>query len=393
MRGEPPLIAEGLFSFEIGGSERVGADVALECARRGYRVLCFAFYGSNGPMRRALEAEGIECVDLNYLRRTRFIRRLTYQVSLYRFLRARRVHAIHIHHATSLLLGGLAARAAGVPRIILTEHSIKAFDLMPHYRRQTRRYLPLAHAVTVVHPSMQDYFRTRLGVSASRLHCVPNGIRLPRQDAALRRKLREELGAEEGDIVWMYAGRLVALKGLETLIEAFARAQGAAAARLKLVIAGEGEKRVPLEALARSLGLEATVRFLGPRADVPQLMTAIDGFAMSSLEEGLPMVLLEAMAARVPCVATAVGGIPELMSEGAGMLVEPGDSRALAERLLELSADGALRRRVGEAGFAKVAARNDLERVIDEYLRIFELPPRWSAACSPRSNRVESARE
>ena len=86
-RGEPPLIVEGLFSFELGGSERVGADVALECARRGYRVLCFAFYGSDGPVRRELEANSIVCMDLNYLKRARFVRRFTYQLALIQFFR------------------------------------------------------------------------------------------------------------------------------------------------------------------------------------------------------------------------------------------------------------------------------------------------------------------
>ena len=71
----PPLIAVGLFSYQVGGSERVGADVALECMRRGYRVLCFAFYDSDGPIRRELEGQGVECLDMNYLKRLRVVRR------------------------------------------------------------------------------------------------------------------------------------------------------------------------------------------------------------------------------------------------------------------------------------------------------------------------------
>jgi glycosyltransferase involved in cell wall biosynthesis len=89
------------------------------------------------------------------------------------------------------------------------------------------------------------------------------------------------------------------------------------------------------------------------------------------------MVLLEAMAARVPCVATSVGGIPELFSGGAGVLVAPKDATGLADALLKLTVDPGQRHRMAEAAFAKIADSNDLNRVVDEYLRLFELPPRW----------------
>ena len=89
------------------------------------------------------------------------------------------------------------------------------------------------------------------------------------------------------------------------------------------------------------------------------------------------MVLLEAMAAQVPCVATSVGGIPELFSAGVGMLVAPGDHLGLADKLLALVADPERRRRMSEAGFAKVSATNNLDRVVDQYLDLFGLPRRW----------------
>ena len=136
-----PVLVEGLFSFELGGSERVGADVALECVRRGYRVLSFAFYGSDGPVRRELEAGGVECHDLNYLSRPRFVRRFTYQYALFRFLRSCKAHAIHIHHCTSLILGALPARWAGVHRIVMTEHSLMELRERAPYRRQSRRFV------------------------------------------------------------------------------------------------------------------------------------------------------------------------------------------------------------------------------------------------------------
>jgi L-malate glycosyltransferase len=370
-----PLIVEGLFSFQLGGSERVGADVALECARRGYRVLCFAFYDSAGPTRRELEAAGVQCVDLNYLKRMRYVRRFTYQLALFRFLRRLDAHAVHIHHATSLILGALPARFAGVARLIMTEHSIVEFQTMPKYRRQSRRYCRFADAISVIHPSMQPFFREVLGVPADRLFYIPNGVRLLKSDPVARVGLRRELDIGAGDFLWMFA----AVKDLGTLIKAFAIAREQASTRLRLVIIGDGPERPRLESLCESLQLDAAITFLGARAEVPRLMQAADGFAMSSLSEGLPMVLLEAMAARVPCIATAVGGIPELFAGGAGILTAPQDVPGLAAALLKLTADPELRQLIIEVAFAKIAASNDLDRVVDEYLRLFELPPRWRA--------------
>jgi glycosyltransferase involved in cell wall biosynthesis len=375
-----PLIIEGLFSFQVGGSERIGADVALECVRRGYRVLCFAFYDSDGPVRRELEAGGVECVDLSYLSRMRYIRRFTYQLALFRFLRRRNAHALHIHHATSLILGALPARFAGVPRVIMTEHSIIEFQTMPKYRRQSRRYCRFAHAISVVHSSMEPYFRSELHVPADQLHCIPNGVRLLRRDPIARARLRRELGITGEQFLWMYAGRLAAVKDLGTLLKAFSIASDAAPGRSKLAIVGDGPERGALEQSCRLLKLDALVSFLGTRTDVPQLMQAADGFAMSSLSEGLPMVLLEAMAARVPCVATSVGGIPQLFSGGAGLLAAPQDAPALAHAMRALTADPERRRHMSDAAFAKIAASNDLVRVVDQYLRLFELPPRWPHA-------------
>ena len=375
-----PLIVEGLFSFKLGGSERVAADLALECMRRGYRVLCFAFYGSEGPVRRELEAAGVECLNLNYLERTRFIRRFTYQAALFRFFRSRKVDVVHIHHATSLILGVLPARWAGVRRIVMTEHSTIEFKTMPTYRRQSRRYCRFADAISVIHPSMEPYFLSELAVPAAKLHYVPNGIRLQQRNTAERLGLRRELGVDDKNFLWMYAGRLAPVKDLPTLLRAFAATRTKTNDKFRLALAGDGDERTSLEQLCGSLGLSTVVSFLGPRTDVPRLMSAADGFVMSSLSEGLPMVLLEAMAARVPCVATAVGGIPELFSGGAGLVVPPGDPLRFADSLLELAADPARRRRMSEIGFAKVAATNNLDRVVDQYLELFGLPTRWPAA-------------
>ena len=376
---DPPVIAEGLFSYELGGSERVGADLALECMRRGYRVVCFAFYGSNGPIRRELEGAGVECFDMNYLRRTRFVRRFTHRMALTHFFRRERVRVAHIHHCTSLILGARAARSAGVPRIVLTEHSIRELETMPSYRAQSEKACRIADAITVVHPSLEDFFVSSLQVSPTKLRYIPNGVRLQSLDAVRRAELRESLGVRSEEFLWMFAGRLAAVKDLGTLIRAFATTRERTDKPLRLILIGSGGEHDALKALVRSLALDSTVSLLGPRTDVPSLLTAADGFAMSSVSEGLPMVLLEAMAARVPCVATAVGGIPALFAGGAGILAPAQSPGALAEAMVAVVENPSQRARMLDAAFQRVREANDLERVVDRYLDVFGLSPRWGS--------------
>ena len=377
---EPPVIAEGLFSFQIGGSERVGADLAIEFHRRGYRVLSFAFYDSDGPIRAELEARGIACVDLNYTTRHRLTRRLTYQLEFRRFLRREKVRALHVHHATALILCGLPARLAGVPRVVMTEHALHQLQERPAYRQSSRRYCRTAHAITAVHPGIADYFHDELAVPRERLHFVPNGVRMPQKDTAAYHRLRATLGVPPDCFLFVFVGRLHPAKDLSTLLRATAALPPSARAQTRVILIGDGAERARLETECRSLGLTGTLEFLGARTDATTLLGAADGFIMTSITEGLPMALLEAMAAGLPCISTAVGGIPELLADGAGLLAPSGDPAAIAQAMITLMRDAPLRLQLGGQARRKVAASNDLDQVATAYLALLGLPPRWPVA-------------
>jgi glycosyltransferase involved in cell wall biosynthesis len=377
---EAPLIAEGLYSFQIGGSERVGVDLAIEFMRRGYRVLCFAFYDSDGPMRRVAESAGVRCLDFNYLRRRWGVRRLTYQVALYRLLKREGVRALHVQHATALILSGLPAAAARIPRVVMTEHSLHQFVEQPSYRLNTTCYCRFADAVTLVDAQQVSYFRDALQVPPSKLHHIANGVRLRGNDPELRCRIRRELGVPEDAFMLLYAGRLQPIKDIGTLLRAAARFRCADSASLRVVVAGDGPERAQLERHAGELGLRDTVTFLGARSDVTALLAAADAFVMTSLSEGLPMALLEAMASGVPCIATAVGGIPELFSGDAGLLASTGDDAAIAASISRVIGDPELRRVLSERGRAKVARQHDLDATVTSYLALLGLPARWPAS-------------
>jgi glycosyltransferase involved in cell wall biosynthesis len=377
---DAPLIAEGLYSFQIGGSERVGVNLAIEFERRGYRTLCFAFYDSDGPMRAVAEAAGIRCIDFNYLRRTCGVRRLTYQAAFFRLLQHERVAALHVHHATALILCGLPAFAARVPRVVMTEHSIHQFVEQPSYRRSAIRFCRFADAVTLVDAQQVRYFRDQIHVPPAKLHHIPNGVRMHVRDAETRRRVRREIGVPDDAFMLLYAGRLQPIKDLGTLLRAAGRLRRSDASSLRVVIAGDGADRERLERTSAQLELGNTVTFLGERSDVAALLGAADTFIMTSLSEGLPMALLEAMASGVPCIATAVGGIPELFSGDAGLLAPPGSDSAIATTIARAMNDADLRRTLSERGRATIEQRHDLDTIVTRYLALLGLPPTWPAS-------------
>lgn len=378
MKDDAPLIAEGLVSYQIGGSERIGVDVAKELRRRGYRVLCFSFYDSNGPMRAELEQAGIRCLDVNYQTYRGWYKRVTYQWRLTRILRAERVQALHVHHATALILCGIPARLAGVKRLVMSEHGLHQLKDNRRYRRSAAFYCQFATSITAVEPGQVQYFHNELGVPARKLHYVPNGVRLPTRTAQRVTQARQALGLQDGSFAFFFVGRLAPEKDLGTLIEAFAQLPSEVAERSRLYLAGDGDQRASLVAHCAALNLDNRVTFLGARSDVPDLLMAADAFVMSSRTEGLPMAMLEAMAAGVPCVATAVGGIPELLANDRGLCVPPANPTLLAAAMAQLAGSPQLREKLVANAMATLRSRFDLDAVVDEYLRLLGLPPHAS---------------
>ena len=375
-QADAPLIAEGLYSYQIGGSERVGVELAIEFVRRGYRVVCFAFYDSDGPMRSLAESSGIRCLDFNYLKRRWGVRRFTYQFALWRMLKRERVDALHIHHATALILSGVPAWLARTSRVVMTEHALHQFIEQRSYRLSTTRYCRFADAVTLVEARQVQYFHDDLSVPMAKLHHVPNGTRIRPPDRGARDNARRQIGVPDDAFVLLFAGRLQPIKDLDTLLRALTLLPPETHRTLCVWIAGDGPERARLEHLRDEFGL-STVMFLGPRSDVGTLMHAADAFIMTSISEGLPMALLEAMATGVPCIATAVGGIPELFADGGGILVPVSDAQAVANAIALVLEEATLRERMSRQARTRIVEAHDFDRIVTRHLELLGLPPRW----------------
>ncbi len=271
--------------------------------------------------------------------------------------RRERVVLWHGHDYKSNALG-LLLRRFWPMRMVTTVHGwVKHTRRTPLYYRIDRYCLPRYELVICV---SEDLYKEclALNVPAERCLLIENGIDLAEYSRTLTvAEARQPLGIPPGRVVVGAIGRLSAEKGFDLLIRAVDRLIRAGL-DVELLIAGEGEEEPRLRALATELGCGERVRLLGFQAKVKELYQAFDVFALSSIREGLPNVLLEAMALQVPVLATRIAGVPRLIDDGKnGLLIQPGSVDELTRALERLLHDAELRRRLAHAGHETIASR------------------------------------
>jgi len=284
-------------------------------------------------------------------------------------LRQRAVDVVHSHEFTMGVYGSAAARLIHRPHV-LTMHGGR------YYAGKVQRRLALSIAarssqaiVGVSEASARDLERTlrlRAGIARS----IPNGVP-PREGD--RHHVRRELALADDEHLIVAVGNLYPVKGHAVLLRALGSVhQTHPLLRWHLAIAGRGAEERSLRDVACAAGIADRVHLLGYRDDVGDLLAGADVYAMPSLSEGLPLALLEAMAAGLPIVASAVGGIPEAARDGVhALLVPPDDDAALAAALERLLSDAELRRTLGGAASARARQEHGAERMIDAYERLY----------------------
>lgn len=283
---------------------------------------------------------------------------------------AHKADTVYLHHIGPLLYGGIAARLARVKTIVHVEHDAWHYD-------EGRRW-PLARALfalirphrIAVSSDIADRMKAR-DPSAS-ITVIPPGIDMRRYVPTDKLAARKRLGLGSDLLLIGTTGRLVPVKGQRVMLDAFAllrRNGGRVHGRdVGLVIIGDGPERLALEARARELGVAHVTHFLGLRADVPEILPALDVFCLPSFNEGLPRSLLEAQAAGVPVVSSDVGGCRHAVCPATGRLVPPNEPEALARALTDVLSgpDGAPNTR------AFVEDRYSLATTLAAYARVVQ---------------------
>jgi glycosyltransferase involved in cell wall biosynthesis len=285
-------------------------------------------------------------------------------IRLYRQFRRGDYDLVHTHLIHADLYGSVAAKLAGVPAIVSTRHNEDRFREHPFFIFLNHLIAPLHQRVIVISKALGFYTARLEGVNPARIAPIYYG--LPFADLPRPGEVRREFHLPADAPVIGTVGRLTEQKGQRTLLHAFARVLGDHPGAY-LFIVGEGELRSTLQTLAQELDIAGRVIFTGYRDDAPRLMADFDVVAVPSLWEGFGLVLLEAMNAGRPVVASRVSAIPEIVLDGeTGLLVPPDDAEALAAALGRLLGDHALAGEMGRRGRERLRSHFSVERMVDE---------------------------
>jgi glycosyltransferase involved in cell wall biosynthesis len=349
----------------LGGSSEntIASCVALD--RAGYDcILATSFRESDASSLADARRRGCRVVDIPALgREVAPLADLAALAELVRLIRRERPAIVHTHTSKAGFIGRLAAVIARAPAVIHQPHghifygyySPRRTAVFTALERQAARWTD--RIITLTDRGAQEHLARGIG-RAEQYVAVPSGVPTAelRAAASPRGEARARLGLDPDAFIVVGLGRLVPIKGFDLL----ARALPALVAQIpsaRVLLVGDGAERAHLGAIAASMGVAERLRMTGETTDVASYLAAADVVAVPSRNEGMGRVIVEAMALGLPVVATTVGGIPDVVTDGeCGRLVEPEDTDALAAALIELGRDPALRRKLGEAAVRRAEA-------------------------------------
>jgi L-malate glycosyltransferase len=374
----PTKIMQVVYSLNTGGSESLSRDIILGLNRRTFSPSICAL-GEGGAIQDELEQHGVRCYTMH--RRSGIDTSLPWR--LYRLFRQEKVQIVQTHHHGQLLYSILGARLAGA-RVIHAEHDFYSLQ-SKKVQQQLRWSARWCDSIVGVSEGVSEFLRHDVGIPRRKVVTIHNGVDCerftPRNSVT-----RQEVGLSTEDLLIGTVARLEPVKDLFMLLNAFQIVRRVCSS-VKLLIVGDGSLKAGLEHRAKDLGLEKDVLFLGRRSDIPAVLGLLDIFVLSSFEEGLPLVILEAMAAGKPVVATAVGSVPEIVTSETGVLVPRREPDQLAGALQKLLLDATLRMAMGKAGRALVESRYNLNDTVKRYQSLYEAVPfrtvGWNAPSVP----------
>jgi len=371
---EDRLLRIGITCYPVyGGSGVVGTELGLELARRGHEVH-FITYAQ--PFRLPYFVERVYYHEVEVPSYPLFDYppySLALAAAMHGTAVRRRLDVLHVHyavpHATSAWIAREMLRPTEI-RVITTLHGtdITLVGQDPSFHSITRFSILQSDAVTAVSEYLRRETVRRFDVPAESIEVIPNFVDLERYRRDLDGCHRSQL-APEGEKIVIHISNFRPVKRVDDVVRAFARASRRVPARLVLV--GDGPTRGLAQQVAEEEGVAARVTFLGKQSSVAELLACADVLLLPSESEAFGLVALEAMACGVPVVATAVGGIPELVPDGeAGFLVPLGDVDAMADAVVALLTDPA-RWKAASAAAREVATRFSADRIVPRYEALY----------------------
>lgn len=375
MNSRAPLIVHVVHGFAVGGLENGLVNLVNRMPAQRWRHAIVSLTSVSDRFAERVQRHDVQFIELNK-RPGHLVRDYP---RLYRLFRQLRPAVVHTRNLAALE-AVVPAWAAGVPVRIHGEHGWNRED--PDGRRRRYRYLrrlyrPFVSRYVALSCHLEEYLERQVGVRTRHISQIYNGVDTERfRPAEGRRPIAGCPFTDPEDFLVGWVGRMDPVKDVHGLLAAFSQAQQrspAAGRRLRLVLVGDGPMRGAIEEDVARRGLERNVWLAGEQSDVAELMRGFDGFVLPSLGEGISNTILEAMATRLPIVATRVGGNGELVESGmTGLLVPPGDSPALAAAMLRYFVDRAMARRHAKAARRVAETRFSLGRMVADYCDLYQ---------------------
>lgn len=367
---QAPRVTVVTSRLDLGGAERHLTRVLPTLQRRGVDIVLYVME-RGGSLESELARQGVR---IEGPARADFLHWPKATLQLASFLRRERPDIVHFFLPRPYVYGSLAAELAGQRRRIMSRRSLThyqaAYPLLGNLERMLHRRTlgMIGNSQAVV-----DQLISETG-NPSKVALIHSGIELPESIAAAERQgIRKALQISSDTLVIAIVANLIAYKGYRDLLEALALAQGKLPQPWRLLAIGRDDGiGAELKLQARDLDISDNISWLGERSDVSRLLAASDLFVLASHQEGFSNALLEAMAANLPAIATAVGGnIDALRDDDSGLLVRAKDPKGLAAAILRLANDPVLRRRLGDTARSRVAQRFSLDACVERYDRLY----------------------
>ncbi|MFA5090317.1 MAG: glycosyltransferase family 4 protein [Candidatus Omnitrophota bacterium] len=349
---QPINLLYAITKLELGGAQKQLLSL-LSCLDRD-KFRPFLFTAKEGLLiEEACRINGITLKKSRFLeRRINPVKDVLAVVELYRFIKRNNIAIVHTHSSKAGVVGRLAARLAGIDSVVHTVHGWSFNDYQPRWIRLFFIFLERicaqfsAKLIVVSRFDRRRGLKNRIG-QPDKYTVISYGVDQNEFNPSVRTSLREELGIGERDLL---VGMVACLKPQKSPVDflRLAYLSKGSSPRVKFVLVGDGGERGRIERLIRTLNLEQEVFLLGWRKDIAQIIQAMDILVLTSLWEGLPVAILEAMACAKPIVATHTGGIEEVIIDGkTGFLVAPKDISGMFNKVAVLFGSEALRKAIG----------------------------------------------
>jgi glycosyltransferase involved in cell wall biosynthesis len=351
-----------------GGAQKLLVTFAAEARRRGIKVtvVCLSDNDHTSVIADELVQEGAQLVRFPSARLADPVRLWR----IIRFLRRERATVVHTHLTYANILGTLAARIAGVPVVSSLHLAGLDPDLLPRKQQIENAVLrTLSNGIIAVGYAAADEYRSLLNNKP--IEVIHNAVdAIPWIDETQRTAIRTELLGDPARPMLLSVGRLTSIKALPDMVDAFAQV-ASVHPEATLIMVGSGDQQAAIEQRIAHHGLADRVSMIGARDDIPRLLPAADLFVSSSYREGLPIAVLEAMAAGLPVVATSVGDVPRVVVEGTGVVVPPHQPEQLASAINRLLADPAQLRAMGASAKAHVTQHHSPAVWVDQLMNVY----------------------